>query len=200
MTTVSAPVRDIAVAAQTRESSFFHQARELTVLGYFSSEIVGKTVLHYDPIPGRFDDRQCTSCHASKAQQPAKHTHHLAGSVGSRCTSCHMPYIQEPETTDPRTGRALVRYARSDHSIAIPRPHADSALGVMTACASCHPNRTTKQLLARMIDANLQHSGSDAKPLTFEVLDPSSLSTNTISPNRLSIVFFGLAAGFTSQF
>ena len=28
---------------------------ELTVLGYFTSETVGKTVLHYDPVPGRFE-------------------------------------------------------------------------------------------------------------------------------------------------
>ena len=45
----------IAVAAQAREKSFFQLARELTLLGYFSSETVGKTVLHYDPVPGRFD-------------------------------------------------------------------------------------------------------------------------------------------------
>lgn len=97
-------------------------------------------------IPGRFDDRQCTSCHASKADRVAEHTHHAVNTSGSRCTSCHMPYLQQPETTDPRTGRALVTYARSDHSIAIPRPRADSATGVMTACAGCHTNRTVKQL------------------------------------------------------
>lgn len=34
---------------------FFRQIRELTVVGYFTSELVGKTVLHYDPVPGRYD-------------------------------------------------------------------------------------------------------------------------------------------------
>lgn len=44
-----------ALAAQKQEKTFLHQIRELTVVGYFTSEIVGRTVLHYDPVPGRFD-------------------------------------------------------------------------------------------------------------------------------------------------
>ncbi len=85
-----------------------------------------------EPIPGRTDDRQCTSCHASKAVNPPAHTNHSAASAGSRCTSCHMPYQQQHEL-----GRAI-RYARSDHSIAIPRPALDSSLGIASACATCH--------------------------------------------------------------
>jgi tetratricopeptide (TPR) repeat protein len=81
---------------------------------------------------GRFDDRQCTSCHASKADSTTKHTHHAAGSAGSRCTACHMPYLQQPEL-----GTAIP-YARSDHTIPVPRPLADSALGVVSACKGCH--------------------------------------------------------------
>lgn len=38
-----------------KEKAFFKQIKEVTVLGYFTSETVGKTVLHYDPVPGRFD-------------------------------------------------------------------------------------------------------------------------------------------------
>ena len=45
----------MAVAAQDKEKTFFHLIKELTLLGYFSSEPVGKNVLHYDPIPGRYD-------------------------------------------------------------------------------------------------------------------------------------------------
>lgn len=45
----------VAEASKTKERTFFHQIKELVVLGYFSSERVGKTVLHYDPVPGRFD-------------------------------------------------------------------------------------------------------------------------------------------------
>ena len=44
----------IAVAAQNREKTFFHLIKELTLLGYFTTETVGKKVLHYDPIPGRY--------------------------------------------------------------------------------------------------------------------------------------------------
>lgn len=44
-----------AVAAQKQEKTFLHQIKELTVVGYFTSEIVGREVLHYDPVPGRFD-------------------------------------------------------------------------------------------------------------------------------------------------
>jgi hypothetical protein len=59
-TTLSAAQQDgvlkqIAEFGEKNEKAFFHQIKELTVLGYFTSETVGKTVLHYDPVPGRFD-------------------------------------------------------------------------------------------------------------------------------------------------
>lgn len=92
------------------------------------------------PLTGRFDDRQCTSCHASKAAQPGEHTRHAPGSPGSRCVSCHMPYLQEPEV-----GTAL-RYARSDHAIPVPRPLADSTLGIVSACKSCHEGSSETEL------------------------------------------------------
>lgn len=92
------------------------------------------------PIPGRVDDRQCTSCHASKRDEAAKHTKHPAGSTGSNCVSCHMPYEQQHEL-----GRAI-KYRRSDHTIAIPRPSVDSALGLVGSCKSCHANLSVAQL------------------------------------------------------
>ena len=92
------------------------------------------------PLLGRFDDHQCTSCHASKADSVTRHTQHAADSRGSRCTSCHMPYLQQPEL-----GTAIP-YARSDHSIAIPRPLADSSLGIVGACKSCHQDRSVSSL------------------------------------------------------
>jgi gluconate 2-dehydrogenase gamma chain len=45
---------EIAKASQAKERTFFHQMRELTLLGYFTSEKIGKEVLHYDPVPGRY--------------------------------------------------------------------------------------------------------------------------------------------------
>jgi hypothetical protein len=49
-----AVLKRIAEASEKREKTFFHQIRELTLLGYFSSEPVGKNITHYNPIPGPF--------------------------------------------------------------------------------------------------------------------------------------------------
>lgn len=50
-----AMIMRLAIAAKDREKFFLSQIRELIIVGYFTSEIVGKTVLNYDPVPGRFD-------------------------------------------------------------------------------------------------------------------------------------------------
>lgn len=92
------------------------------------------------PIPGRVDDRQCTSCHASKRDEVQRHTRHAPGSAGSNCVACHMPYEQQHEL-----GRAI-RYGRSDHTIAIPRPELDASLGLVGSCKNCHEAFTIPQL------------------------------------------------------
>lgn len=92
------------------------------------------------PLDDPFDDRQCTSCHASKGIDVEAHTFHPAGSDGSTCVSCHMPYVQHPEVGEG------VSFARSDHTIAIPRPVFDSDLGIESACAGCHEDSTPLQL------------------------------------------------------
>ena len=106
------------------------------------------------PLSGRFDNHQCTSCHASKADSVTRHTRHAPGSEGSRCTSCHMPYLQQPEL-----GTAIP-YARSDHSIAIPRPAADSALGIVGACQGCHADRS-----ASALEQSVRSMYGELKPL-----------------------------------
>lgn len=111
------------------------------------------------PLPGRFDDGQCTSCHASKAGSASSHTKHSAGSPGSRCTSCHMPYLQQPELG------SAIPYARSDHSIAIPRPRADSALGIVSACRGCHVDRPVAAL-----EENVRSQYGELKPLPDAVV------------------------------
>jgi len=88
-----------------------------------------------EPLQGRFDDKQCTSCHASKADRPLEHTKHPPS---VRCTSCHMPARQEPATRATASNGGVVMYARSDHSISIPRPALDSTLGLVSACSACH--------------------------------------------------------------
>lgn len=92
------------------------------------------------PLASPFDDGQCTSCHASKATDPEAHTFHPPESEGARCVSCHMPYLQHPEVGD------RIPFARSDHTIAVPRPVFDGDLGIVGACAGCHDERSTLQL------------------------------------------------------
>lgn len=96
------------------------------------------------PLASAFDDRQCTGCHAAKADSVVRHTHHPTGSPGSACVSCHMPYLQQPEL-----GTA-VRYARADHSIPIPRPAHEASLGITSACRTCHAEQTEAALDAQV--------------------------------------------------
>ena len=91
-------------------------------------------------LDGRFDDGQCLDCHPSKASDPTRHTHHAPDSPGSRCVSCHMPYLQHPSVGNQ------IPYARSDHTIAIPRPAFDASLGIEGACRSCHGDMSIEGL------------------------------------------------------
>jgi hypothetical protein len=50
-----AVLKGVATAQQGRDPSPFGHLRSVTVLGYFTSEEVGKRVLHYDPVPGAYD-------------------------------------------------------------------------------------------------------------------------------------------------
>jgi tetratricopeptide (TPR) repeat protein len=131
-----------------------------------------------NPLPGRFDDGQCTGCHVSKADRVETHTKHAADSEGSRCVSCHMPYLQEPDVGD-----ALV-YARSDHTIPVPRPADDAALGIEVACAACHEDRDAEALQTdverlwgalkprpRIVDALLAHEPADGASATDALLE-----------------------------
>lgn len=96
--------------------------------------------IDHRPLDDPFDDRQCTSCHLSKAGDVSAHTFHPAGTDGSKCVSCHMPYLQHPEVGEG------VAFARSDHTIEIPRPVFDSDLGLETACTRCHRDLSPRQL------------------------------------------------------
>jgi tetratricopeptide (TPR) repeat protein len=95
-------------------------------------------------LEGRFDDQQCLACHPSKAERPEVHTFHPAASPGSRCVACHMPYLQQPSAGQ------RVRYARSDHTISIPRPLFDTRLAVENACQQCHREQTVDELEAQV--------------------------------------------------
>ena len=97
-----------------------------------------------NPLIGRFDNGQCVGCHASKAESAAAHSRHRPNSPGNRCTSCHMPYLQHPSV-----GKRL-KFARSDHSIPIPRPAFDATLGIENACKQCHQDKTEAWLQSKL--------------------------------------------------
>lgn len=44
-----------SISEKPAAPSFYRQFKELALVGYFTSETVGKTILKYDPVPGRFD-------------------------------------------------------------------------------------------------------------------------------------------------
>ncbi|HUR57570.1 MAG TPA: gluconate 2-dehydrogenase subunit 3 family protein [Opitutaceae bacterium] len=48
-------LKAFADESKNKEKTFFYQLKELTLTGFFTAEPIGRTVLHYDPIPGRFD-------------------------------------------------------------------------------------------------------------------------------------------------
>jgi hypothetical protein len=50
-----AVLRGIARAEEGQPAGFFALIRSATVLGYFTSEPVGREVLNYDPVPGRYE-------------------------------------------------------------------------------------------------------------------------------------------------
>jgi tetratricopeptide (TPR) repeat protein len=93
---------------------------------------------------GRFDNGQCTGCHASKALTPELHSHHKSDSAGNQCVSCHMPYLQHKGV-----GTHLV-YSRSDHTIPVPRPAFDQQLGIENACQKCHHDKDLAWQSARV--------------------------------------------------
>jgi len=88
----------------------------------------------------RFDDQQCTTCHAAKADNPASHTFHVLGSAGGKCVSCHMPFRQEEGIGSE------IKFTRSDHTISIPRPVYDQSQGFESACIQCHSDQSEEVL------------------------------------------------------
>jgi tetratricopeptide (TPR) repeat protein len=92
---------------------------------------------------GKFDNRQCTGCHASKGLAPEQHSHHKAGSPGNLCTSCHAPYLQH------KAMGSRLQFERADHTIPIPRPEFDARLGIENACQKCHADKTIPWLQAQ---------------------------------------------------
>jgi uncharacterized protein involved in exopolysaccharide biosynthesis len=55
--------------------------------------------------------------------------------------------------------------------------------------------RTTRELVARLMEANVTDHRPDTVGLTLEVLDPASLPRTRMFPNRLTITVLGIGAG-----
>ena len=128
---------------QTHRSSACYLFGSMTCVDCHDPHSQGYRDAFGNPLSGRFDDGQCTACHAAIAAAPEQHSFHPAGSAGSACVGCHMPYIQHPGLTD------AIPYGRSDHTISIPRPGVDEAMGLASACARCHADRTAADLGAQ---------------------------------------------------
>jgi len=94
-----------------------------------------------DPVnllaPGKASDAACTSCHPAIGAAPEAHTHHAAGSQGSRCYNCHMPYtvygllkgIRNHRIDSPQVTEAALRFAGSERPNACNLCHVDRSLG-----------------------------------------------------------------------
>lgn len=145
---------DEPFAADGRVRSFAYQSNHLASACYLLGPMdcaschephsQGYWDIDRNPLPDPFSDGQCTSCHASKEADPEAHTFHPAGSDGAKCVSCHMPYLQHPEVGD------AVDFARSDHTIAIPRPVFDSDIGIESACVQCHQEESALDLQSQV--------------------------------------------------
>ncbi len=126
----------------THLSSSCYVDGAMTCVSCHEPHALGYWDVNRAPLEDERDDRQCTSCHASKATRPEEHTRHAPGSAGSECVSCHMPYLQHPEVGD------AVPFARSDHTIPIPRPALDARMGLVSACRTCHADLSELRLQA----------------------------------------------------
>ena len=95
---------------------------------------------------GMDGDRGCLQCHETLGGMTdggasERHTHHVAGSEGSRCYNCHMPY----------TSYGLLKALRS-HRIDVPDVAASLAAGRPNACNLCHLDRSVGWAAAKLSD------------------------------------------------
>jgi len=117
---------------------------------------------------GRFDDRQCTSCHASKVEDVSSHTFHKENSEGSKCVTCHMPFRQHPAIGYD------VKFTRSDHTISNPRPIYDQSQGFESACFQCHKDVTEDSL-----QVNVNQWWGEPKPMNPVIANSLKIRNET---------------------
>ncbi len=125
----------------------------------------------------RFDDRQCTACHSSKANNVSAHTFHQEQSVGSNCVSCHMPFRQQAGIGHE------IKFTRSDHTIAIPRPLYDLSQGFESACLQCHSDQTEDAL-----QKNVNEWWGDGKGMNPVIANRLMINNETTMMNASSLL------------
>jgi predicted CXXCH cytochrome family protein len=76
-------------------------------------------------------DEGCVQCHTAIGKKIEDHTHHPAGTDGSRCYNCHMPY----------TSYGLLGATRS-HRVDSPTPSGADTRARPNACNLCHLDKT----------------------------------------------------------
>lgn len=81
--------------------------------------------------PSMRTDTSCLQCHEDLKADISAHTHHLAGSSGSRCSNCHMPH----------TTLGLMKSIRS-HRIDSPTSEMTVKHGRPNACVLCHVDQS----------------------------------------------------------
>lgn len=89
--------------------------------------------------PGAHDDEACLQCHEPVRARVTEHTHHPAGSSGSRCYNCHMPY----------TTYGLLKTVRA-HRITSPDARVSRETGRPDACSLCHLDKPLAWTASRL--------------------------------------------------
>lgn len=93
-------------------------------------------------IRGMRGDQACLQCHTRfTGSRLTQHTHHAAGSTGSRCYNCHMPH----------TSYALLGAIRS-HRVDSPKVVSIRGGGRPNACNLCHLDRSARWASERMVE------------------------------------------------
>jgi hypothetical protein len=88
-------------------------------------------------------DEMCTQCHSAIGARGKTHTHHDAGSAGSRCAACHMPRIMN-SLMFPAASHQIDDIPRADLTVRFGQKESPSA------CLMCHAEKDIQWVAARL--------------------------------------------------
>lgn len=127
---------------QAREEDFVYASFRLSAMGHAGISCLDCHNPHSgEVVLPAVNNALCMSCHDTGQRQapiidPVAHSHHSAGSTGSRCIECHMP---------KRT--YMARDPRRDHGFTSPDPWMTIQMGVPNACTQCHQDQADQWAL-----------------------------------------------------